>query len=104
MPIARAAKRATARLGAVVLAGALLAACGSSDSSDSSDSAGGKVTLNVDLFGSFGFKEAGLYEEYQKLNPNITIKQSDTQDEADYWKSLQTRLAGGGGLADVQGV
>ncbi|MEU9675101.1 MULTISPECIES: ABC transporter substrate-binding protein [Streptomyces] len=104
MPIARAAKRATARLGAVVLAGALLAACGSSDSSDSSDGAGGKVTLNVDLFGSFGFKEAGLYEEYQKLNPNITIKQSDTQDEADYWKSLQTRLAGGGGLADVQGV
>ncbi|MFF7012348.1 ABC transporter substrate-binding protein [Streptomyces fimicarius] len=104
MPIARAAKRATVRLGAVVLAGALLAACGSGDSSDSSDSAGGKVTLNVDLFGSFGFKEAGLYEEYQKLNPNITIKQSDTQDEADYWKSLQTRLAGGGGLADVQGV
>ncbi|WP_228989549.1 ABC transporter substrate-binding protein [Streptomyces sp. DH8] len=104
MPIARAAKRATARLGAAVLAGALLAACGSSDPSDSSDGAGGKVTLNVDLFGSFGFKEAGLYEEYQKLNPNITIKQSDTQDEADYWKSLQTRLAGGGGLADVQGV
>lgn len=104
MPIARAAKRATVRLGAVVLAGALLAACGSGDSSDSSDSAGGKVTLNVDLFGSFGFKEAGLYEEYQKLNPDVTIKQSDTQDEADYWKSLQTRLAGGGGLADVQGV
>ncbi|MEU6955914.1 extracellular solute-binding protein [Streptomyces sp. NPDC045714] len=104
MPIARAAKRATARLGAVVLAGALLAACGSSDSSGSSDSAGGKVTLNVDLFGSFGFKEAGLYEEYQKLHPEVTIKQSDTQDEADYWKSLQTRLAGGGGLADVQGV
>ncbi|MFC8625849.1 ABC transporter substrate-binding protein [Streptomyces anulatus] len=104
MPIARAAKRATVRLGAVVLAGALLAACGSGDSSDSSDSAGGKVTLSVDLFGSFGFKEAGLYEEYQKLNPDVTIKQSDTQDEADYWKSLQTRLAGGGGLADVQGV
>ncbi|MFJ1594542.1 ABC transporter substrate-binding protein [Kitasatospora albolonga] len=106
MPIARAAKRATVRLGAVALVGALLAACGAGDSSgsDSSDSAGGKVTLTVDLFGSFGFKEAGLYEEYQKLNPGVTIKQSDTQDEADYWKSLQTRLAGGGGLADVQGV
>ncbi|MEU3977200.1 ABC transporter substrate-binding protein [Streptomyces bacillaris] len=106
MPIARAAKRASVRLGAVVLTGALLAACGSGsgDSSDSSDNAGGKITLTVDLFGSFGFKEAGLYEEYQKLNPNVTIKQSDTQDEVDYWKSLQTRLAGGGGLADVQGV
>lgn len=104
MPIARAAKRATARLGAVVLTGALLAACGSGASPDSSDGAGGKVTLTVDLFGSFGFKESGLYEEYQKLHPHVTIKQSDTQDEADYWKSLQTRLAGGGGLADVQGV
>ncbi|WP_145499348.1 ABC transporter substrate-binding protein [Streptomyces sp. CFMR 7] len=106
MTIARAAKRASVRLGAVVLTGALLAACGSGsgDSSDSSDNAGGKITLTIDLFGAFGFKEAGLYEEYQKLNPNVTIKQSDTQDEVDYWKSLQTRLAGGGGLADVQGV
>ncbi|MET7369458.1 extracellular solute-binding protein [Streptomyces sp. NPDC005566] len=103
MPITRAAKRATVRLGAVVLAGALLAACGSG-TSDSSDSANGKVTLTVDLFGSFGYKEAGLYAEYEKLNPGVTIKQSDTQDEADYWKSLQTRLAGGGGLADVQGI
>lgn len=103
MPITRAAKRATVRLGAVVLAGTLLAACGSG-TSDSSDSANGKVTLTVDLFGSFGYKEAGLYAEYEKLNPGVTIKQTDTEDEADYWKSLQTRLAGGGGLADVQGV
>ncbi|MET9956874.1 extracellular solute-binding protein [Streptomyces sp. NPDC006339] len=104
MPIARAAKRATVRLGAVVLAGALLAACGGSPDEASSAGAGGKVTLTVDLFGSFGYKEAGLYAEYEKLHPNVTIKQTDTEDEADYWKSLQTRLAGGGGLADVQGV
>ncbi|MFE5241049.1 MULTISPECIES: ABC transporter substrate-binding protein [unclassified Streptomyces] len=103
MPITRAAKRATVRLGAVVLAGTLLAACGSG-TSDSSDSANGKVTLTVDLFGSFGYKEAGLYAEYEKLNPGVTIKQTDTEDEVDYWKSLQTRLAGGGGLADVQGI
>ncbi len=59
MTIARAAKRASVRLGAVVLTGALLAACGSGsgDSSDSSDNAGGKITLTIDLFGSFGFKE-----------------------------------------------
>ena len=104
MPIARAAKRAAVRLGAVALAGALLAACGSGSSDGASDSAGGKVTLTVDLFGSFGYKEAGLYAEYEKLHPNVKIKQSDTEDEADYWKSLQTRLAGGGGLADVQGI
>ncbi|KRV48351.1 sugar-binding protein [Wenjunlia vitaminophila] len=103
MPTARAAKRAAFRLGAVVLAGALLAACGGS-SDGASDSANGKVTITVDLFGSFGYKEAGLYAEYERLHPNVTIKQTDTEDEADYWRSLQTRLAGGAGLADVQGV
>ncbi|MFE1577172.1 ABC transporter substrate-binding protein [Streptomyces fradiae] len=105
MTTARAARRRTSlRLGGVVLAGTLLAACGSGSGTSSSDTAGGKVTVTVDLFGSFGYEEAGLYAEYEKLHPNVKIKQTDTQDEADYWKSLQTRLAGGGGLADVQGV
>ncbi|MFK0224951.1 extracellular solute-binding protein [Streptomyces sp. NPDC090303] len=104
MTIARAARRTAARLGAVVLTGALLAACGSSTDGASGDGAGGEVTVTVDLFGSFGYKEAGLYAEYEKLHPGVTIKQTDTEDEADYWKSLQTRLAGGGGLADVQGI
>ncbi|MEU2111967.1 extracellular solute-binding protein [Streptomyces sp. NPDC019507] len=104
MTTARAAKRTILRLGGVVLAGSLLAACGSGSGGASSEKAGGEVTLTVDLFGSFGYKEAGLYAEYEKLHPNVTIKQTDTQDEADYWKSLQTRLAGGGGLADVQGI
>ncbi|MFF0559534.1 extracellular solute-binding protein [Streptomyces sp. NPDC020472] len=104
MPIARAARRTAARLGAVVLTGALLAACGSSTDGASRDGAGGGVTITVDLFGSFGYKEAGLYAEYERLHPGVTIKQTDTEDEADYWKSLQTRLAGGGGLADVQAV
>ncbi|MFI8371517.1 extracellular solute-binding protein [Streptomyces sp. NPDC085466] len=104
MPINRAATRAALRLGAVALTGSLLAACGSGSDGDAADKPGGKVTVTVDLFGSFGYKEAGLYAEYEKLHPNVTIKQTDTEDEADYWKSLQTRLAGGGGLADVQGI
>ena len=95
--------RAVVRLGAVALAGALLAACGSG-SSGGSDGAGGEITLTVDLFGSFGYQEAGLYAEYEKLHPGVRVKQTDTEDEQDYWKSLQTRLAGGGGLADVQAV
>ncbi|MFD7628387.1 extracellular solute-binding protein [Streptomyces sp. NPDC059851] len=103
MPTARAARRAAVRLGAVALAGALLAACGG-PSEGAPDSADGKVTITVDLFGSFGYEEAGLYAEYEQLHPGVTVKQTDTEDEADYWKSLQTRLAGGGGLADVQAV
>ncbi|WP_030206197.1 ABC transporter substrate-binding protein [Streptomyces sp. NRRL S-87] len=104
MTTARAATRTIVRLGGVVLAGSLLAACGSGSDGSSTEKAGGKVTITVDLFGSFGYKEAGLYTEYETLHPNVTIKQTDTEDEADYWKSLQTRLAGGGGLADVQGI
>ncbi|MCH0541680.1 extracellular solute-binding protein [Streptomyces sp. MUM 203J] len=104
MPIARATRRAAVRLGAAALAAALLAACGSGAPDGASDASGGDVTLTVDLFGSFGYKEAGLYAEYEKLHPGIKIKQTDTEDEQDYWKSLQTRLAGGGGLADVQGI
>lgn len=106
MPTARAvtATRTALRLGAVALTGTLLAACGSGTPQGSRDGAGGRVTVTVDLFGSFGYKEAGLYAEYEKLHPGVTVKQTDTEDEQDYWKSLQTRLAGGGGLADVQGI
>ncbi|MFF5184994.1 ABC transporter substrate-binding protein [Streptomyces sp. NPDC000345] len=103
MPISRAVRRATLRLGAVALASALLAACGAGSSKSSADG-DGKVTLTIDLFGTFGFKEAGLYAEYERLHPNVTIKESSTENEADYWKALQTRLAGGGGLADIQGI
>lgn len=84
LPIARAARRAATRLGTVALAGALLAACGSGSSSDTADS-GGKITLAVDLFGTFGYKEAGLYKEYEKLHPGITVKETSTENEADYW-------------------
>ncbi|MGW6917527.1 ABC transporter substrate-binding protein [Kitasatospora sp. NPDC054939] len=97
------ARRPATALGSTVLAAALLlTAC--SSSTGSGDAAGGKVTLTVDLFGTFGYKESGLYDEYMRLHPNITIKQTDTQDEGQYWQALQTKLAGGGGLADIQGL
>ncbi|MER6677517.1 extracellular solute-binding protein [Streptomyces sp. NPDC000983] len=102
MSIAKTTRRTLIRLGTVAVAGSLLVACGSG--STDSQGANGEVTLTVDLFGTFGYKEAGLYKEYEKLHPNITIKQTDTQEEGSYWNALQTRLAGGGGLADVQAV
>jgi cellobiose transport system substrate-binding protein len=63
-----------------------------------------KVTLTVGLFGTFGYKEAGLYDEYMQLHPNVTIKESSIEFEQDYYQALQTHLAAGAGLSDVQGI
>jgi cellobiose transport system substrate-binding protein len=91
-----------ATIAAVVVA----AGCGSS-----SDSGGGggsasneKVAVTVGLFGTFGYKEAGLYDEYMKLHPNITIKESSVEQEQEYYQALQTHLAAGSGLDDIQGI
>jgi cellobiose transport system substrate-binding protein len=98
---------ALAATGAIVLAG-----CGGSDSSsDTADTADAgpcgttaDTTLTVGLFGTFGFKEAGLWDAYKKVCPNITIKEDVVEQSADYWTRLKTRLASGSGLADVQAI
>jgi cellobiose transport system substrate-binding protein len=97
-------------VGAVATA-VLAAACGGSSSGgsdagspNSSPAAAKPVTLRVGLFGTFGFKEAGLYAKYEQLHPNVTIKEDDVEQSADYYKALQTHLAAGSGLDDIQGI
>jgi cellobiose transport system substrate-binding protein len=68
--------------------------CGTSDN----------ITLTVGLFGTFGFKENGLYDAYHQLCPNVTIKEDDVEQSADYWTKLKTHLASGSGLDDVQAI
>jgi len=63
-----------------------------------------QTTLTVGLFGTFGFKENGLYDAYKTACPNITIKEDDVEQSADYWTRLKTRLASGSGLDDVQAI
>ena len=65
---------------------------------------GAPQTITIGLFGTFGFKEAGLYDAYMKLHPNITIKEDDVEQSADYYKALQTHLAAGSGLDDIQAI
>lgn len=84
-----------------VLASGLLAACG--DDSDSGDGPE-EITLNVGVFGEFGFEEAGLYAEYEELNPHITIEQDSIQENRDYVAQLLTRLSQNSGLADIQAI
>ncbi|WP_138759515.1 extracellular solute-binding protein [Modestobacter altitudinis] len=100
--------RGKAALGAALAAVLLTAGCGGSD--DSSDDAAASydpdapVTLTVGTFGTMDFDNAGLYDEYMKLHPNVTIKQNNVAQSAAYYKSLQTRLAAGSGLDDIQGL
>src|ERR1044072_9057457 len=95
---------------AVLAAVAALAGCGEDTSSNAGGGGSGTsasdepVTLNVGLFGTFGYKEAGLYDEYMKLHPNVTIKETSIEQEGEYYQALQTHLAAGAGLADIQGI
>ncbi len=97
---------------AVAAAALLLSGCGSSSSSGSGSPQAGSgpcgtdqpTTLTVGLFGTFGFKENGLWDEYKKTCPNITVTEDVVEQSADYWTRLKTRLASGGGLDDVQAI
>ncbi|NGO73208.1 extracellular solute-binding protein [Streptomyces boncukensis] len=90
---------------AVVLTTLPLAGCaddGDSGSSGSGSDGNGKTTLSVGVFGVFGYKQAGLYDEYEKLNPDIKIKENSTERNEDYYPALLNHLAAGAGLNDIQ--
>ncbi|MEU5111625.1 ABC transporter substrate-binding protein [Streptomyces longwoodensis] len=97
----RRAVAAAAAVGAL----ALVVGCGGSD--DSATGGGkkdGKVTITMGLYGVMGLKETGLLEQYEKENPGVEIKAEIAGDEQTYYTALQTRLAAGKGLKDIQGI
>ncbi|WP_432496670.1 extracellular solute-binding protein [Kineococcus auxinigenes] len=100
------ARKTTLAAAAAAVSGALLLTSCSTTDAGSADAAAadGKTPITVSLFGTFGFEEAGLFEEYEQLNPNVTIQYESTQGENNYWPALQTKLASGNGAADVQGI
>ncbi|WP_330304787.1 MULTISPECIES: ABC transporter substrate-binding protein [unclassified Streptomyces] len=109
----RTSTRRSRRLGALAAVAALttglLAGC-ASDSKDkgSSDGGGGggkgTTTLTIGTFGVFGYKQAGLYDEYMKLHPNISIKENVTTKTDVYWPKTLTRLQAGSGTDDIQAI
>ncbi|GAB2845353.1 extracellular solute-binding protein [Streptomyces deserti] len=92
---------AVASLGAGLLAGC---ADDGGDKDSNSSGGGGKTVISLGLFGTFGFKEAGLYAEYEKLNPNIKIQENVTERNENYYPALVNHLTTNSGLMDIQGV
>ncbi|MBX7546629.1 extracellular solute-binding protein [Streptomyces sp. NPDC004232] len=104
--------RRSRRLGALAAVAALttglLAGC-AKDSGGSSDTSGGgggkgKTTITLGLFGAMGFKEAGLYTDYEKLHPDISIQENVIEKNENYYPALVNHLTTNSGLQDVQAV
>ncbi|AWK08800.1 sugar-binding protein [Streptomyces spongiicola] len=93
-----------AALGAGLLAGCAEDGETTGRSADGGGGGKGRTTLTVGVFGAFGFKEAGLYDEYMKLNEHIEIKQTSIERNENYYPQLLTHLGTGSGLADIQAV
>ncbi|MFE7761972.1 ABC transporter substrate-binding protein [Streptomyces sp. NPDC057438] len=101
--------RNTVVLAAVAALGAgLLAGCSEDPddgtSNEGGGSSGGKTTLTVGTFGVFGYKQAGLYDEYMKAHPDIVIKENVTTKTSVYWPKTLTRLQAGSGTDDIQAI
>ncbi|MFF7946650.1 ABC transporter substrate-binding protein [Streptomyces griseorubiginosus] len=102
----RSARNRAVVLAAVASLGAgLLAGCADDGGDDDgSSSGGGKTTITLGLFGTQGFKEAGLYKEYEKLNPNIKIQENVVERNENYYPALVNHLTTNSGLQDVQAI
>jgi cellobiose transport system substrate-binding protein len=100
----RTQRRRLAAAVAALAALTLVAGCGGSSSGTGGGTKDGKTVITMGLFGVMGFKETGLLEKYMKLHPNVEIKADVAGDEQTYYTALQTHLAAGSGLKDIQGI
>ncbi|MET9394244.1 extracellular solute-binding protein [Streptomyces sp. NPDC006624] len=100
------ARKAVVLAAVASLGAGLLAGCADDGGNDSGSSGGGdgKTVITLGLFGTFGFKEAGLYEEYEKTHPNIKIQENVTERNENYYPALVNHLTTNSGLMDIQGV
>src|SRR5215207_1041681 len=82
----------------------LAAGCGGNDqqSSDGSDDDGPKVELTIATFNEFGYRD--LYREYEGLHPNVKITERRAETVDDHVKNLETNLAAGSGMADIEAM
>jgi cellobiose transport system substrate-binding protein len=98
--------RSLTRVAALVVGGALtLTACAGGApgaSSASSGSATEPITLTVATFNEFGYDD--LYAEYMAAHPTIKVVQKKAATSNEARDNMNTRLAAGSGLSDVEAV
>jgi cellobiose transport system substrate-binding protein len=76
-------------------------ACGGSSGNGGTSS--GPVTLVVNDFGTFGYKEAGLFTAFEAAHPGVTIVEN-VAEYNDHHNNLIKHLAAGSGAGDVEAV
>ncbi|MDT0450420.1 ABC transporter substrate-binding protein [Streptomyces hesseae] len=87
----------------LVLGVSLLDGC-ARDGEDGDARSARRTTITIGTFGVFGYKQAGLYVEYERLHPGVTIKETVIDRNEAYYPQLLTHLAAGSGLADIQAM
>jgi cellobiose transport system substrate-binding protein len=98
-----------AALAAMAAVAATLAGCSgpgpASPPGSAGQGAGGPVvTLRVAVYGSPGYRQAGLLTTYERLHPGIRIVEDVTGPEEGYWQALRQHLATGRGLDDLVAI
>ncbi|MFF5615912.1 ABC transporter substrate-binding protein [Streptomyces albidoflavus] len=95
--------RVVAAISAVSALG-LLVGCSGGGEGTGGGRKDGKVTISMGLYGVMGFKETGLLDKYMEENPDVVVEAEIAGDEQTYYTALQTHLAAGSGLKDIQGI
>jgi cellobiose transport system substrate-binding protein len=89
---------------AAILTVAGAAGCTSGPGQPAVKRVGPLITLRVGVYGSPGYRQAGLYAQYERLHPNIRIVQDDASQQAGYWQALLAGLKSGRGVDDIQAI
>ena len=96
-------RRSLAAVAILATAALGLVACSKSDDANTGSSSTEQITLNVDVFGNFGYEE--LYKKYMQDHPNIKIVERGTGGQlGDFTQQVTQRIAAGSGLGDVLAV
>jgi cellobiose transport system substrate-binding protein len=104
MCVARQCMKRLRILAGGLIAAALMAGCTVGAGQPVFKRVGPLVTLRVGVYGSPGYRESGLYAEYERLHPNVTIVQDDTPQQATYWTALRAGLKSGHAADDIQAI